>query len=117
MAQFGLVPALEALARDAPNGVTVEATGLPEPLPEPLRTSLYRLIETALSTARPGASQPLAAVRVRVALLSGSLQVEPSPDGRARVLVRLPFQGLPPPGPTGSVARTTVLPGADSTSS
>jgi signal transduction histidine kinase len=131
LGQLGLVPALQALAQD---GFTLEAQDVPEQLPEPLRTSTYRLIETALSTARPGAparvhlaatdrqleldldldladaSEPLAAVWARTALLSGSLDAEPLPDGRTRVLVRLPLQGL---APTGSVARTTVLPGAD----
>ena len=143
LAQLGLVPALEALARDAPGGLTVEAMNVPEPLPEPLRTSTYRLIETALATARPGApahvrltaterqldlvieldlehaSEPLAAVWARVALLNGSLHAEPLPDGRTRVLVGLPLQAAPASAlePAGSVARTTVLPGADSTSS
>jgi signal transduction histidine kinase len=143
LAQLGLVPALEALARDAPHGLTVEAVDVPDPLPEPLRTSAYRLIETALATAGPDApahvrlsatdrqldlvfeldlehaSEPLAAVWARVALLSGSLHAEPLPDGRTRVLVGLPLQAAPAsaPEPTGSVARTTVFPGADSTSS
>jgi signal transduction histidine kinase len=142
LAQLGLVPALEALARD---GLTVEAINVPEPLPEPLRTSVYRLIESALATARPDApthvrlaatdrqldlvieldlehaSEPLAAVWARVALLSGSLHAEPLPNGRTRVLVGLPLQAAPAsapePEPAGSVARTTVLPGADFTSS
>ncbi len=141
LAQLGLVPALEALARDAPDGLTVEAVDVPEPLPEPLRTSVYRLIETALATARPDApthvrlaatdrqldldleldlahaSEPLAAVWARVALLSGSLHAEPLPHGRTRLLIGLPLQAAPAPAhePAGSVARTTVLPGADST--
>jgi signal transduction histidine kinase len=127
LAQLGLVPALEALARDAAAGLTVEAIDIPEPLPEPLRTNVYRLIETALATARPDApihvrlsatdrqldlvieldlehaSEPLAAVWARVALLSGSLHAEPLPDGRTRVLVGLPLQAAPAPEPTRSV--------------
>ena len=141
LAQLGLVPALKALARDASDSLTVEAVNVREPLPEPLRTSAYRLIETALATARPDtrthvrltaterqldlvieldlehASEPLAALWARVALLSGSLHAEPLPDGRTRVLVGLPLEAASAPEPAGSVARTTVLPGADSTSS
>jgi signal transduction histidine kinase len=143
LAQLGLVPALEALARDAHGGLSVEAADVPEPLPEPLRTGVYRLIESALSTARPGAPadvrltatgprldlvveldledarEPLAAARARAALMNGSLRAEPMPDGRTRALVRLPLQPLPAATaePTGRVARTTVLPAADSTSS
>ena len=143
LAQLGLVPALEALARNAPGNLTVEAVNFPEPLPEPLRTSVYRLIETALATASSDASthvrlaakdrqlelvleldlehasEPLATVWARAALMSGSLHAEPLPDGRTRVLVGLPLHAVPAPapGPAGSVARTTVLPGADSTSS
>ena len=47
LAQLGLVPALEARG-----DVAVEAAGVPEPLPEPLRTGVYRLVEHVLS---PGA--------------------------------------------------------------
>ena len=47
LAQLGLVPALEA--RD---DVAVEAAGVTEPLPESLRTGVYRLVEHVLS---PGA--------------------------------------------------------------
>jgi signal transduction histidine kinase len=143
LAQLGLVPALEALARDAHGGLSVEADDVPEPLPEPLRTGVYRLIESALSTARPGAPadvrltatgprldvvleldldgarEPLAAARARAALMNGSLRAEPMPDGRTRALVRLSLQPLPAATaePTGRIARTTVLPAADSTSS
>ena len=41
------------------------------------------------------ASEPLAAVWARVALLNGSLHAEPLPDGRTRVLVGLPLQAAP----------------------
>jgi signal transduction histidine kinase len=53
LAHLGLVPALEALC-DSHAGLSVEASGIPEPLPEPLRTGIYRLIESALAAARPG---------------------------------------------------------------
>jgi signal transduction histidine kinase len=143
LAQLGLVPALEALARDAHSGLSVHADDVPEPLPEPLRTAVYRLIESALSTARPGAPadvrltatdrhldlvleldlegarEPLAAARARAALMNGSLHAEPMPDGRMRALVRFPLQPerTAAAEPTGRIARTTVLPAADSTSS
>ncbi len=128
LAQLGLVPALEAL-----DGVSVEAGGLPEPVPEPVRTGIYRLVEHIASAARPGtrvrlsvASERLdvvldaelrgpetvTAARARVALLGGSLTAESLPAGRTRLRVRLPLQA-----PTGSVARTTVLPTAESISS
>jgi signal transduction histidine kinase len=143
LAQLGLVPALEALARDAYAELSVEADDVPEPLPEPLRTAVYRLIESALSTARPGtpagvhltatdrrldvvleldlegAREPLAAARAQVALMNGSLRAEPMPEGRTRAVVRLPLQPAPAAAaePTGRIARTTVLPASDSTSS
>jgi signal transduction histidine kinase len=143
LAQLGLVPALEALARESHGGLSVEADDVPEPLGEPLRTGVYRLIESALSTARPGAPadvrltatgrrldlvleldlegarEPLAAARARVALMNGSLSAEPMPDGRTRALVRVPLQPARAAAaePTGRIARTTVLPAADSTSS
>lgn len=141
LAQLGLVPALETLARETHRGLSVEADGIPEPLPEPLRTGVYRLIESALATARPGARtdvrltatgpgldvvleldlegarEPLAAARARAALMNGSLSAEPMPDGRTRALIRLPVQPAAAAAPTGRTARTTVLPASDSTSS
>jgi signal transduction histidine kinase len=114
LAQLGLIPALEAL-RDDHGALSLEATGLPEPLPEPLRTGVYRLIEAALLAARPGgpadvrlegsegslevvidvelddADEPLAAGRARAALLDGSLSGEALPDGRTRLRARLPL--------------------------
>jgi hypothetical protein len=65
------------------------------------------------------ASEQLAAIGARVALLNGSLHAEPLPDGRTRLVVGLPLQAAPASTlePAGSVARTTVLPDADSTSS
>ena len=128
LAQLGLVPALEAL-----DGVSVEAAGLPEPVPEPVRTGVYRFVEHMAAAARSGArvrmsaaderldvvldadlhgAEPVAAARARVALLGGALSAEPLPGGRTRLRVRLPLQA-----PTGSVARTTVLPTAESISS
>jgi signal transduction histidine kinase len=116
LAHLGLVPALEALQDDF-RGLSVEAGGLPEPLPEPLRTGLYRLVESALRAARPGspadvelraagrrldlvvdvdlvdAAEPLAAARARAALLKGTLRPERLPDGRTRLRARLPVAG------------------------
>ena len=43
LGQLGLVPALQGL------GLTVHAHGVPEPLPEPLRTGVYRLVHEALA--------------------------------------------------------------------
>jgi len=125
LAQLGLVPALQAL-----DGVSVEAGTLLDSVSEPLRIGIYRLVA---SVAGPGSRvrlsaaegrldvvldaglrgpEPLAAARARVALLGGSLTAEPQPSGRTRLRVRLPLQA-----PTGSVARTTVLPTAESISS
>lgn len=127
LAQLGLVPALEAL-----DGVSVEAGGRPEPVPEPVRTGIYRFVEHVASEARSGvyvrvsaanerldvvidadlrAPQTVTAARARVALLGGSLSAEPLSAGFTRLRVRLPLQAA------GSVARTTVLPTAESISS
>ncbi|MET0768836.1 MAG: histidine kinase [Solirubrobacteraceae bacterium] len=127
LAQLGLVPALEAL-----DGVSVEAGGRPEPVPEPARTGIYRFVEHVASEARSGvyvrvsaanerldvvidadlrAPQTVTAARARVALLGGSLSAEPLSAGFTRLRVRLPLQAA------GSVARTTVLPTAESISS
>ncbi|MET0817015.1 MAG: hypothetical protein ABWZ67_05645, partial [Solirubrobacteraceae bacterium] len=127
LAQLGLVPALEAL-----DGVSVEAGGLPEPVPEPVRTGIYRFVVHVASEARSGvyvrvsaanerldvvidadlrAPQTVTAARARVALLGGSLSAEPLSAGFTRLRVRLPLQAA------GSVARTTVLPTAESISS
>ncbi len=128
LAQLGLVPALEAL-----DGVSVEAEGLPEPVPEPVRTAVYRLVQHVVAAA-PGAHvrvfaaddrlgvvldadlrgpDPVAAARARIALLGGSLDAESLPAGRTRLRVRLPLQA----GRAGSVARTTVRPTSESISS
>jgi len=135
LAQLGLVPALEALEH-----LSVEADGLPEPLPEPLRTGVYRLVEHLLASAEPGArvrlsaadgrldvvldaelrgGDPLTATRARVALLGGTLRTEALPGGRTRLRARLPLQTARAAAavPTGSVARTTVMPAAESISS
>ena len=128
LAQLGLVPALEAL-----DGVSVEAEGLPEPVPEPARTAVYRLVEHVVAAA-PGARvrvsaandrldvvldadllgpEPVPAARARIALLGGSLHAESLPGGRTRLRLRLPLQAEP----AGSVARTTVRPTSESISS
>jgi signal transduction histidine kinase len=137
LAQLGLVPALEA--RD---DVAVEAAGLPEPLPEPLRTGVYRLVEHMVSPGRRGArvqlsttardldvvldvdvddaAERIGAVQARAALLNGTVDPEPLADGRTRLRVRLPLGQDAREGaatPTGRLARTTVLPGAESMSS
>jgi signal transduction histidine kinase len=127
LAQLGLLPALVTLER-----LTVEADGLPEPVPEPLRTGAYRLVEYVVSAAEPGARarlsasgshlnltldatirgiEPVTAARARVALLNGSLHTESLPAGRTRLRVQLPLQtDGTPVAPTGSVARTMVHP-------
>jgi signal transduction histidine kinase len=108
LAQLGLVPALEAIG-----GLAVEADSVPDPVPEPLRTGVYRLVEHVLSAATAGArvqlqghddrldviidagltdSEPVAAARARVALLGGTLATEARPDGRTRLLSRLPMR-------------------------
>jgi signal transduction histidine kinase len=118
LAALGLVPALEAL-----DGVAVQADGLPDELPEPLRTGVYRLVEEiAPARVRLSASHdrlgvdidgPLggsvAAAHARAALLGGSLRLA----GPSRLHVELPLQAET----AGSTARTTVLPADDSTSS
>ena len=115
LAELGLMPALEALARDGGREVVVVADELPEPLPEPLRTGVYRLVEHTLDATSPrtpatvslrasgsclhvdldvqllSAGEPLAAARARASLLGGSLRAEPRPGGRTRIRVRLPF--------------------------
>jgi len=129
LAQLGLAPALEAL-----DGVSVEAAGLSEPVPEPMRTGVYRFVEHVVSSAGSGARvrvsasddrldvvldadlngpEPISAARAWIALLEGSLSAEPLTPGRTRMRVRLPLQAAR----AGSVARTTVPPTAESISS
>jgi signal transduction histidine kinase len=143
LAYLGLVPALEALALEQGREVAILADDLPEPLPEPLRTNVYRLVEQILVATRPGARatvslrvagrhlvvvldvrlesgvEPLAAARARVGLLDGSLRVEPRGGGDTRIRARLPLRRVGATGarPTGDVARTTVVPTPDSISS
>jgi signal transduction histidine kinase len=108
LAQLGLVPALEAI-----EGLAVQADDVQDPVPEPLRTGVYRLIEHVVSAATADAgvqlqsrgdqlevtidaeltdSEPVAAARARVALLGGTLAAEARPDGRTRMLARLPMR-------------------------
>jgi signal transduction histidine kinase len=123
LTQLGLVPALEVLADDLRDrhhgGLEIDADAVPDPLPEPLRTGAYRLVEQAM-TAHVGdgaahlrlsvdagelaitlalevddAAEPLAAARARAALLGGTLEVERSAAGSARMRVRLPLPGSP----------------------
>jgi signal transduction histidine kinase len=105
LAQLGLVPALEAI-----DGLTVTTDGDPDPLPEPLRTGVYRLVEQVVSRAtgdvtvhvRRGDDElavtidaelpDLAAARARVALLGGTLGTDGRPDGRTRLRARFPIR-------------------------
>ena len=108
LAQLGLVPALEAI-----DGLTVEADGVPDPVPEPLRTAVYRLVEHVSSAAVTDAtvhvrrhddelamtidaelpdSESVAAARARAALLGGTLGTEMRPDGRIRLQARFPMR-------------------------
>ena len=135
LAEFGVVPALEALG-----DVAIEADELERPLPEPLQIGVYRLVQHVLASAEPGArvrlsteagqldivldaaprgTEPVTAARARVALLGGALTTEGLPDGRIRLSARLPLQPVraETAGPAGSVARTTVRPTVDSISS
>jgi len=123
LTQLGLVPALEALADDLRDrhhgGLEIDADGVPDPLPEPLRTGVYRLVEQAMAAHVGGgpaqlrlsvdagelgitlalevddAAEPLAAARARAALLGGTLEVERSAAGTVRMRVRLPLPGSP----------------------
>ena len=128
-----------ARARGVAATLAVEAAGVPESLPEPLRTGVYRLVEHVLS---PGArvwlsstgtdldvlldvrlddaAERIGAVRARAALMNGTVDAEPLADGRTRLRVRLPLgqdAREATPTPTGRLARTTVRPAADSISS
>lgn len=116
LAQLGLVPALEALARQSGGRMSVSAERVPEPLPEPLRTGIYRLVEHAVAagTAAPARlhveaageyldvhlelelddPKRLVVAHSWVAVLGGSMQVEPLPAGRSRVRVRLPLHAV-----------------------
>ena len=127
LAQLGLVPALEAL-----DGVSVEAEGLPEPVPEPAADRRYWLVEHVVAAA-PGARVRVSAANDRLDVVldadllgpepvpaascpdraaRGSLHAESLPGGRTRLRLRLPLQAEP----AGTVARTTVLPGLRSRS-
>lgn len=105
LALLGLVPALEAI-----DGLTVETEGDPDPLPEPLRTGVYRLVEHVVSRATGDATvhvrrhdddlavtidaelPDVVAERARVALLGGTLGIEGLPDGRTRLCARFPMR-------------------------
>jgi signal transduction histidine kinase len=108
LAQLGLVPALEAI-----DGLTVEADGVSDPVPEPLRTGVYRLVEHVLTGATAGATvrvqrhddelavaidadladaEAVTAARARVALLGGALSTEVRPDGGTRLRTRFPIR-------------------------
>ena len=146
LAQLGLVPALEGLAHRVEGGLSVQADGVPEPLPEPLRTGVYRLIQDALAAARPAAparlrvhgtdrsldvdlrleledAAPLAAANAWAAVLGGSLHVEPSSGERTKLHARLPLPAgyydarAAATDPAGKLARTTVVPGSESIAS
>jgi hypothetical protein len=126
--------------------LSVQADGVPEPLPEPLRTGVYRLIQDALAAARPAAparlrvqgtdssldvdlrleledAAPLAAANAWAAVLGGSLHVEPSSGERTKLHARLPLPAgyydarAAATDPAGKLARTTVVPGSESIAS
>ena len=87
----------------------------PDAVPEPLLTGVYRLVEQAMTTRVRGgparlrlavdageldmtlelelerSAEALAAARARVALLGGTLEVEASTAGTARMRIRLPL--------------------------
>ena len=114
LAQLGLVPALEPLSNERAC-FSIEAAGVVEPLPEPLRTGTYRLVEHVLAAApadEPAvlrltgasnrldvmldvaierSSEPVAAARAQAALLGGSLRAEPLAAGGTRMRIRLPL--------------------------
>jgi signal transduction histidine kinase len=108
LAQLGLVPALVAI-----DGLAVTADGLPDPVPEPLRTGVYRLVEHVAAAATAGVRvrlqgheggldvaidaeladpEPVVAARARVALLGGTLLAEAQPAGRILLSARLPMR-------------------------
>ena len=85
LAQLGLVPALEALADDLRDrhhgGLEIDADGVPDPLPDPLRTGVYRLVEQAMTAhvgGAPGASAPER--RRRRAGITLALEVDTRPS-------------------------------------
>lgn len=118
--QLGLAPALEGLADRARDErgcrVDLEISELPEPLAEPLRTEVFRIVEQAIVACPDRARMPLsvsaeddeleldivlpvgagtgvvvAAIRARAELLDGSLTLEPSLANTTRLRVRLPM--------------------------
>jgi signal transduction histidine kinase len=145
--QLGLVPALDGLARQSGGRLSVRAEGIPDSLPEPLPTGVYRLVQDALAAARPAGpvllvvratdggldldvtldlddETPLAAAHAWVAVLHGSLALEPSSSGTTRLRAHLPLQpsvadhdARATAEPTGTEAVTTVFPGAESIAS
>ena len=113
LAQLGLLPALEAI-----DGLAVEADDVPDPLPEPLRTGVYRLVEHVVRSSPAGArvrlhgtgdrleividaeltdSEAVAAARARVALLGGSMRTEAARAGRTCLRVALPLASVGEP--------------------
>jgi signal transduction histidine kinase len=113
LAHLGVLPALESI-----DGLAVEADDVPDPLPEPLRTGVYRLVEHLVSAAAGDARvrlqghgdtldvmvdaeladpESVAAARARVALLGGSLGTEAGPCGRTCLRAHLPLR--PPADP------------------
>jgi signal transduction histidine kinase len=148
--ELGLRAALEALAERVLDEqgcrIDLDVAAIPRPLPDPLQTAIFRIVEQGVHDSRPGGrghvslatgdgrldlylAVPLAnpdvtvaATRARVEALQGSLRLEPAAVDVTRMRIRLPLAvpyeaRAPGAGATGSVARTTVRPGHDSISS
>jgi signal transduction histidine kinase len=112
---LGLAAALRSLALDASSddrAVSVRVAGDADGLPDALATGTYRILEDAFAAAREGAitvdvlvegeppalelrlsgaadERTLAAMRARVELLGGALEVTPAGDGATLAVVRL----------------------------
>jgi signal transduction histidine kinase len=123
--QLGLVPALERLVRDAPHDVEMDAGGMAQRLPPAVETVVYRTAETVVrrapaaarlrledlaggcrleATLEPGADEDhwkvdLESLRARLAVVHGTLEVEPAPAG-SRLVAWIPLAAsTAPPAP------------------
>lgn len=81
--EFGLVPALEILARECQAGTTMQVTfetvGTPQRLPPAAELAIYRIVQEALNNAARHAQAR--AAHVRVVFDSPGLMVQVSDDG------------------------------------
>lgn len=117
----GQIPALVERARQAQRLVTLHVDGEPGPLPASVDLGVYRILEDALSSVdgsdtpvdivlnfgsddielgvtsrgRPRLDWPSIAIRERVALCQGVVDIDILPDAGERLVVRLPraFEG------------------------